>query len=896
MSDPGENSKPESNTTEEVFEVTDEHLQNLTKYICNLSSAVIDAEPEKITSLLSLEPKKNLLKLFISEESSKIISITKNEEDSSNEYLFETEPSYKPYQNSTIIFIKRVPKLDCLKQKLIKRDIQMLNFTGGNDLAMFSYMQNCIQSAFSPLFTSYEKTLRPDAKNVTTKIESCKDVNLKMNELAILLDKAQTNTDIFDVKLEIHPLIKEKVDEYYEKNNKYPTAEEIKPYIDDKTMNKIYEMINKWKTDIMSFTKAENDMDKGDSFDEINFWKKADVTQASIKKQIESPENKIMYELARISKKVFAINSLEEEVHLKEYISKVSFYNMNLKDINIIGLLKTNSLNEIGPILASILSAIKNNLRTMYPIQRKLKLLEKIKQDLNKHIIKLLGNKLMTMDYEDFYEICKELDHIFKDVWKAEIENIRKETQATANLENIKINIDSSLLSNPFQIRIDELKKIREEHRNFIELSQNLIFSNENEEDNSEQNSKNNLEMKNEIEEAYHEFSKVDILDLSGNGEKNWIDAKENYRKKMEEIENKISNYLKQQLAKAQNSSEQYKIFKRFQQLSQKQRIHLGLQEYQNAFVEEIKNQLTELLNTLLAGYENNTASQMSKIKRIPEISGNYIWLSQFERKAKVLKNKIEIILGENWENLNDGKKIKQLIESIKKNSDKSRLIERFSKETGNTPSDIGNEKLMDIVKKRNGYEIKINFEDKLIDKFKEFRMLSGKTESKITPYIKTRLVGYKSNYINAIALQESFKAFHNSCNKIENDPVIDKLVAKQKRDILSLVKEKHNITWSNVTTLPKLISDISEKISIFEETVNDLLVRVEKINSLLAQIQNSEINDNKTEIKEKIKNIQNLLDEIKGCSNMSSWISSIDNSLSKILIKIRKMHRNMAQ
>jgi hypothetical protein len=85
--------------------------------------------------------------------------------------------------------------------------------------------------------------------------------------------------------------------------------------------------------------------------------------------------------------------------------------------------------------------------------------------------------------------------------------------------------------------------------------------------------------MKNEIEEVYHEFSKVDILDLSGKGEKNWIDAKENYRKKMEEIETKISYYLKQQLAKAPNSREQYKIFKRFQQLSQKQRIHLGLQE-----------------------------------------------------------------------------------------------------------------------------------------------------------------------------------------------------------------------------------------------------------------------------------------------------------------------------
>ena len=129
--------------------------------------------------------------------------------------------------------------------------------------------------------------------------------------------------------------------------------------------------------------------------------------------------------------------------------------------------------------------------------------------------------------------------------------------------------------------------------------------------------------MKNEIEEGYHEFSKVDILDLSGNGEKNWIDSKENYRKKMEEIETKISYYLKGKLAKEQNSREQYLIFKRFQQLTQKPRIHLGLQEYQNAFVEEIISQLTELLNILLAGYGSNTTSKMSKIKYIPEISGN---------------------------------------------------------------------------------------------------------------------------------------------------------------------------------------------------------------------------------------------------------------------------------
>ena len=61
----------------------------------------------------------------------------------------------------------------------------------------------------------------------------------------------------------------------------------------------------------------------------------------------------------------------------------------------------------------------------------------------------------------------------------------------------------------------------------------------------------------------------------------------------------------------------------------------------------------------------------------------------------------VQIILGENWENLNDGKKIKELIESIKKNSDTSRLLERYNKETSSAPTEIGNERLIDIVKKR---------------------------------------------------------------------------------------------------------------------------------------------------------------------------------------------------
>ena len=91
---------------------------------------------------------------------------------------------------------------------------------------------------------------------------------------------------------------------------------------------------------------------------------------------------------------------------------------------------------------------------------------------------------------------------------------------------------------------------------------------------------------------------------------------------------------------------------------------------------------MSDLLDTLLEGYNSNTASQMSKIKGIPDVSGKIIWLKQFKKKAEMYRNKAAIILGDNWENVNDGKKIKELIDSILKNSSNTKkLVEDFSRE-----------------------------------------------------------------------------------------------------------------------------------------------------------------------------------------------------------------------
>jgi predicted RND superfamily exporter protein len=154
-----------------------------------------------------------------------------------------------------------------------------------------------------------------------------------------------------------------------------------------------------------------------------------------------------------------------------------------------------------------------------YPFQRLFKFIEKIKQDLNKHIIQLVGNKLMTMDYNDFEKIYIEVDNIFSDAWSKGMESVKKELSNTEKVTRGKFQMESSLLSNPLQSRIEELKKLREEHKNFVELSQNFIISQE-EELKDEETEKQDTKLLKEIENAYIEFSKVDVLDLSGKGEK----------------------------------------------------------------------------------------------------------------------------------------------------------------------------------------------------------------------------------------------------------------------------------------------------------------------------------------------------------------------------------------
>jgi dynein heavy chain 1 len=315
-----------------------------------------------------------------------------------------------------------------------------------------------------------------------------------------------------------------------------------------------------------------------------------------------------------------------------------------------------------------------------------------------------------------------------------------------------------------------------------------------------------------------------------------------------------------------------------------RQRVQNAIQEYQTQILESIEKNLLELRDKLLNEYENDSASQMSKIKGIPDVSGKTIWYHQFNRKANVYKKRIEVILGENWESLNNGKKLKEIIDFIISNSNsKSKDLDKFNNSIIQLDSSNYNlDKIYLIENKQNKYEIRVNFDPKLIDLFQEVRLIQK--FKNVSTIVISRSMENKTNYPFAIALGDAFRTFNNCCEKIKSEPKITKLIAKQKKDIQELIKNNVQTTWSNFPKLDKFTKDICEKVSSFEETVRDLISKISQIESLFVQIQKSPLQKNL--ISEKIHNIQNIIDEIVTCSNMKIWIKEVDTKLEGILIK----------
>ena len=880
----------ESNTSPNTGQ-KESHLdiQHLLDYISNLSNLMADADRDAVYKFLTTKNNLGFLRTFCSRENIHNISLVINEDDNPNqgeEYLLESDPSLKSFPSTNIIFIKKIPYLDCSDIKKIKKDLQILNFsTESNDTTMLSHIQNCIQSTFLSLFNSYKELIKIE-KTSAIKTYNINQLQNKVTELVDSINKTWKTSNIPVVKLEFEKFylaIKEKLKK---EKGREPTADDFLSVLDDTQLNNLYDCLNKWQAEITQVIKMDRNLSDGNTLDEIEFWVDYIKVIKSIRKQLESSDVQITLDIAIKKGKTFITNPFQINTKTDEYIKLADSYNILLKDLPIKEMYNSNNIDDLIIQIQKIFEVVKNKMRLSdYPLKRVQQLIDCVNEDMISQLIKIIGPNLMSMKYDDFHELMKKCSNLFEKIWKSEFEQLKKDIQELGKKKNEDLlQAKASFPHNSLQGRLSDINSFRLENKELVEITLKLNKSNTNSE------KKEESQITRELKNAYKLSYNIDVLDLSDNGVNAWANVKSEYNKVVEKIEGQISSSLSEQLASAQNIIEKFRIFEKFKIIIKRPRIQASIQDYQRALIRNVSEDLNILKEKFNSGYENSSAAKLCSIRGIPPISGEIIWNNQFLAQAESYKNKIASVLGDTWESTEEGKKLKTLIQSFSTiTALKNEKIDTWEKNNfnankkGTNVNDI--EKIIYIDGNYGNYKLKVNFNNSLID-FKECRLM--KRMKDIKNMVQKNFAACKDYYPFALAIQDAFRTFNNCCQKIKNEPKINKLIAKEKGEIQQYIKDNTELSWSNEQKVITFAKVLCEKVSSFEEKVTELISMINQIDSLLQQILKVPIQ--KDSISENVSSIQSVINQITGSnkeySNVEKWIKDIDTKLENNLMK----------
>ena len=864
-------------------------IQHLLDYISNLSNLMADADRDAVYKFLTTKNNLGFLRAFCSRENIHNISLVINEDDNPNqgeEYLLESDPSLKSFPSTNIIFIKKIPYLDCSDIKKIKKDLQILNFsTESNDTTMLSHIQNCIQSTFLSLFNSYKELIKIE-KTSAIKTYNVNQLQNKVTELVDSINKTWKTSNIPVVKLEFEKFylaIKEKLKK---EKGREPTADDFLGVLDDSQLNNLYDCLNKWQAEISQVIKMDRNLSNGNTLDEIEFWVDYIKVIKSIRKQLESSDVQITLDIAIKKGKTFITNPFQLNTKTDEYIKRADSYNILLKDLPIKEMYNSNNIDDLIIQIQKIFEVVKNKMRLSdYPLKRVQQLIDCVNEDMISQLIKIIGPNLMSMKYDDFHELMKKCSNLFEKIWKSEFEQLKKDIQELGKKKNEDLlQAKASFPHSSLQGRLSDINSFRLENKELVEITLKLNKSNTNSE------KKEESQITRELKNAYKLSYNIDVLDLSDNGVNAWANVKSEYNKVVEKIEGQISSSLSEQLASAQNIIEKFRIFEKFKIIIKRPRIQASIQDYQRALIRNVSEDLNILKEKFNSGYENSSAAKLCSIRGIPPISGEIIWNNQFLAQAESYKNKIGSVLGDTWESTEEGKKLKTLIQSFSTiTALKNEKIDTWEKNNfnankkGTNVNDI--EKIIYIDGNYGNYKLKVNFNNSLID-FKECRLM--KRMKDIKNMVQKNFAACKDYYPFALAIQDAFRTFNNCCQKIKNEPKINKLIAKEKGEIQQYIKDNTELSWSNEQKVITFAKVLCEKVSSFEEKVTELISMINQIDSLLQQILKVPIQ--KDSISENVSSIQSVINQITGSnkeySNVEKWIKDIDTKLENNLMK----------
>jgi dynein heavy chain 1 len=247
---------------------------------------------------------------------------------------------------------------------------------------------------------------------------------------------------------------------------------------------------------------------------------------------------------------------------------------------------------------------------------------------------------------------------------------------------------------------------------------------------------------------------------------------------------------------------------------------------------------------------------------------------------------RVEDVLGSNWKELHQGKKLKQAGDQV---ADALRARQEHYLATWQAEIqklNASNEKakhIFNIEQRIDRYHFDLDFNMQLLHLPQELNQLKIMDGTRLPLSIHLKAQDVQNLYPIAMSLRESLRTFEYTESRVT--PKFAKLVAESRLQAQQLMARGLQIQWKSDTTVERYAKELRMRVTEFEEAVADVTEQISRVEEYLEELQSCELEQEL--LAERIEKIQKVVDgfELEGCSNLQIWVDELDKRISDILV-----------
>lgn len=660
-------------------------------------------------------------------------------------YTLSSEISYSSRTTGCVAFLK--PPSPILTDTPISRQVSVVNLPfynthgaagSGSSASTYESLHSLVRGALTPLFEAAVRSSSSTSEKLKNDGESRTGVSgarRRLADLEVSLQNLQQNIEVEGPLLQIHEAVKAQLTET--RGDWHAAALSIPEnlVIDGPFLNRLQNMANDWIKQIREFTRSSDERPVLTTTQEKNYWLAMENAIETVESQLSSGGVQLTMKILEKGKRHGVTASFSTDTGLKETKEKVQRYNQLFHGFPIEQLLSATTIEKLTEALDDVFQHLNKKLRICpYPVRRALPLVEAISSDLDNRLHDLLhGRTLMRLSYADFQRVVREVQDIWA-FWDDDIKEFTNVARDVTRRRNDKfIPIKISKRHTRTEDRLNYVVKFRQNHDQLQRTIINVLRPDDDVEDNFDAEAApvvidqmGDFDAIEEIAQAYLVVQDVDVLDISQEGTRTWIQAEQAYNERTMRVENSIIARLRDRLAVATTASEMFRVFSKFNALFIRPKIRGAIAEYQVQLMGSVREDIERLQERFTHQYGQSEFHAMAQLHDLPPISGAIIRARQIERQLDSYMSKVEDILGPTWAEHTDGQKLHNLGKGFRQKLDTKLVFEDWLREISRRRLSISG-RLFAISQNRakgNLLEIRVNFDSQVITLFKEVRNL----------------------------------------------------------------------------------------------------------------------------------------------------------------------------